>query len=305
MANLDIKTDLDIDGEITVNRAFSNNDAESSNELVRFSQLAETITLADSQSLTELNAITSPVSGQEAIVTNYLNDRVLFRHDGSNWIRKSNLNIACTVELNKGTTPPTWEILDDASHVPIGVTGITNYADGAQFNFGLTYPTVSKIGTVVSGNDEKYALNGTFHGSSVDKSNAYFQIFKPYLVGRMIVSGTPLFANDSGDTLGDELVGTWNSGTSRIDVTWTLAGTISIDRHPIVVSTHQTVRAVVVSNGSTGFSVEFYNRSNNSKLTTLSSTMKFELFMSGSWQIRNSILTDEGNIWITGTMRHE
>tara|TARA_R110000851_G_scaffold132263_1_gene266640 strand:- start:960 stop:1955 length:996 start_codon:yes stop_codon:yes gene_type:complete len=272
------------------------------------SSSAGEITLSNPQQLTELNAVANPVTGKQLLVNNYLNDRVIFKYDGTNWIRKSNLNIACVVRLNETTSPPTWELIDDAAHVPIGVTGVTNYADGAQFNFAITYPEVDKVGAIVSTNDESYSRQGLFHGASVGNTNSYFQVFKQNLVGRMIISGAtglPLFANDSGDTVGDELVGTWNASTSRIDVTFPLIGIVNIDRNPIVVSNTQTVRAVVVSSSSSGFSVEFYNRSDNSKLTSLTSLMKFELFMNGSWQVRNTILSDEGNIWITGTMLHE
>lgn len=54
------------------------------------------ITLADPTDLAELNAITGMAQGDLTVVTNYLNDKVTFIYDGTNWIRASNYELCIT-----------------------------------------------------------------------------------------------------------------------------------------------------------------------------------------------------------------
>ena len=80
--------------------------------------------------------------------------------------------IACTVR-NTGSG---FELINDAAHVPIGVSSVTTAADSFTLNYSFTAKTV---GSVVATGDEKMTESGFIFGASVGLSSSVFYASQP------------------------------------------------------------------------------------------------------------------------------
>lgn len=261
------------------------------------------ITLADPTDLAELNAITGMAEGDITVVTNYLNDKVTFIYDGTNWILAQAQEFRAVVRYNEDSGK--FEFIDDTGHTPMGALSIqTDPLNG--FQFSITKPDSDKIGAVIAGVDEQFAERGYFIGASVSNNTSYFRVTKQGFNVRAQYSsgaGDLVIANDSSSLIKDQ----------DISVTHDPATGITTFSHPDIVTRinrraiahpnyHNTIlRPQVVTESSTGCTVKWYNYSDNTQVTAFSSSMRMVLEQKGGYIVPTDRVSATGNFWIKGT----
>lgn len=260
------------------------------------------ITLADPTDLAELNAITGMSEGDLTVVTNYYNDKVTFIYTDSEWIRKGKIEVDCVVRYNEITQ--VFEFVDDAQHIPQGVVGLDS---DSPYNFTVTYPLSGKIGSANITVDEEFAHRGFFVGASVSNSEIRAEVYKQGFKVRMgWSSGNSEFriAEDGDNFIKQPYVtATFDAATSYFTFS-----------HPDIAVTRMGARFLKMSYGNSDTAamyrpvlVSFTDTSSVWKLldkegalvTVNSSGYKFDYGDSGSWRVKNDLIGDSGNFWVS------
>lgn len=223
------------------------------------------------------------------------------------WVRGDRLlpseNLYCVVRHLSSATE--WEFINDSSHEPsaniqsITTNPATGYNFSIQHNSGFT-----KIGSVVAGVDESYASYGLRIGASVGLTESFFRVTRDGFGIRALVSGGNLvFASDVGQLVLDtDFSYTFDPATGTMVVS-----------HPDIVCTYgdsvillpyqgTSLEYRVVSKNSTSITFKMYD--NGVLVTALSSSIKFYLTRTGTFQCTNEqIKRNSANFWIKGIFK--
>jgi len=121
--------------------------------------------------------------------------------------------VACVIR-NTGSG---FELIDDSSHTPIGVTSVTNDTNEITINYDFT---ASKVGTLIVGCDEIMVANGMSAGASVGLALSKITAYKSYFVNGYITKsggGIPSYVVNASLSKGVQSATAFDSLTMEVN----------------------------------------------------------------------------------------
>lgn len=185
-----------------------------------------------------------------------------------------------------------WDFIDDAGHEPIGVSGISIVGDYIKVNFDFT---ASRVGTLVVGADETFAVDGYTAGASVALDSASIQVGKIGANYDYVSWDGSAWVSTTGFVTSTTMNGTTGAiEFTHAEVSDALAGAVEL-------RTSGVNRSSSGSRSATAIQATVFPYNSSTSLKAPSTDMRFFVSRAGVRKVTPaSVVSASGNFWAYG-----